>query len=65
MTHWLPLPQAHTPAAEHESASPGVHVAQVMPDGPQLDSERVVHTPCEQQPLAQDVESQMHAPAEQ
>lgn len=61
----MPLPQAQTPAVEHESASPGVHGLQAMPDGPQFVSERVVHAPCEQQPLAQDVESQVHAPAEQ
>ncbi len=45
MTHWLPLPQAHTPAVEHESASPGAHAAQAMPAGAQADSESVVQAP--------------------
>jgi hypothetical protein len=62
----LPLPQAHAPAVEHESASPAVQVAQAIPAGAHADAESAVQAPlCEQHPLGQDVASQVQTPSAQ
>jgi len=65
MTHAAPLPHLHTPAAEQESDSPVGHAAHAVPGGAQAAREKVVHAPCEQQPLVHDVGSQVQTPWEQ
>jgi hypothetical protein len=65
VTHAAPLPQLHSPAVEHESASAAVHALHVVPAAPQADSESVVHTPWVQHPAGHDVASQRQTPCAQ
>jgi len=60
--HAGPPPQRQLPLAEQLSLRAS-HTAQVEPASPQLLSERVAHTAPWQQPLGQEVPSQMHSPA--
>jgi hypothetical protein len=59
-----PVPHRQLPLAEQLSLRAS-HTAQVDPASPQVASERVAHTAPWQQPLGQEVASQMHRPPTQ
>ncbi|MEP6652412.1 MAG: hypothetical protein ABJA82_03585 [Myxococcales bacterium] len=60
----FPVPQRQFPLAEQLSARLS-HTAQVDPASPQVSSDRTAHTAPSQQPLGQEVASQMHCPPAQ
>jgi hypothetical protein len=62
--HAVPVPHRQAPAAEQLSERAS-HTAQLEPASPQVASERVSHALFLQQPLGQEVASQMHNPLAQ
>jgi hypothetical protein len=58
------VPHEHAPEGEQLSALVGSQETQAAPPVPQLGNASALHTPPEQQPLAQDVELQTQVPAE-
>lgn len=61
--HAGPAPQAQAPAPVQPSATAGLHAAQAPPPDPHRPREGATHVAPSQQPLGQEVASQMQAPA--
>jgi len=60
-----PLPQPHSPVERQVSARIGSHATQATPLIPHVANDRVWHALLAQQPLGQEVTSQLHAPLTQ
>jgi hypothetical protein len=63
VAHALPAPQPQPPSVRHESVPPAGHAWQAAPLEPHAAALRVWQTPpSAQQPLVQEIESQLQAP---